>query len=105
MGQKFIKNEEDFICDVCGAQVRGDGYTDHCPHCLWSKHVDNFPGDRQSSCGGLMEPIGLLKKRGEWKIVYRCQVCGKEKLNRVAENDDLSSLRGGKALVFRSRLK
>jgi rubrerythrin len=92
MSQRFIKNEEDFICEVCGARVKGNGYTDHCPLCLWSKHVDNFPGDRQNSCGGLMEPIGLIKKRGEWKIVYRCQACGQEKINRVSSDDDPQKL-------------
>jgi ribosomal protein L37AE/L43A len=92
MSQRFIKREEDFICEVCGAKVKGNGYTDHCPLCLWSKHVDNFPGDRQNSCGGLMEPIGLTRKRGEWKIIYRCQACGQEKIVKAVSKDNLPLL-------------
>ena len=61
---KFIKNIEDFTCEHCGAPVKGTGYTNHCPKCLWSKHEDVNPGDRASDCHGLMKPIdiGVLQK-------------------------------------------
>ena len=52
--KKFIKVKEDFVCEHCGAEVKGDGYTNHCPKCLWSKHVDVHPGDRAAECGGMM---------------------------------------------------
>lgn len=45
----FTKTVEDFICAHCGTHVRGNGYTNHCPECLWSKHVDNNPGDRDQN--------------------------------------------------------
>ena len=67
---------EDFICAKCGTKVKGTGYTDHCPNCLWSKHVDINPGDRQASCGGDMEPVGLEIKGDEKIIHYKCQRCG-----------------------------
>jgi len=86
---KFKRKIENFKCAVCGTLVEGNGYTDHCPNCLWSKHIDINPGDRTNSCHGLMEPIGLEKKKGEFKIQYRCQKCGERKLNVVSKEDKL----------------
>ncbi|MEK7061411.1 MAG: RNHCP domain-containing protein, partial [Patescibacteria group bacterium] len=43
----FVKKIEDFVCKVCGTKVKGTGYTNHCPNCLYSLHVDEeVPGDR-----------------------------------------------------------
>ena len=56
--KKFQRTIEDFTCEQCNFAVKGNGYTNHCPKCLWSKHVDVNPGDRAATCGGLMEPIG-----------------------------------------------
>src|SRR3989344_2693847 len=56
----FKKVIEDFTCEHCDTFVEGDGYTNHCPKCLWSLHVDNEPGDRANNCNGLMEPFGIL---------------------------------------------
>jgi hypothetical protein len=89
----FIKKVENFICQVCGEKVRGDGYTDHCPKCLWGKHVDHEPGDRLSGCNGLMEPVGVSQKHGEYRIKYRCQKCQLERENRVDEKDDWEKVR------------
>ena len=88
MSNKFIKVKENFVCDNCGTKVVGTGYTNHCPNCLWSKHVDVNPGDRQSPCGGLMPPIGLTKKNGEDKIIHECRVCRQQKLNKVEISDN-----------------
>ena len=43
--KKFTKIDEEFICENCGAKVEKLGYTcrNHCPHCLYSKHVDVNP--------------------------------------------------------------
>jgi len=81
---------EDFVCEKCGQKVKGDGYTNHCPSCLWSKHVDDqIPGDRASYCQGLMKPIGVLVKRGEiTKIEHKCQKCGYKHLSPVKKNDN-----------------
>ena len=86
--KKFQRNTENFVCEHCGFKTEGDGYTNHCPKCLWSKHVDNNPGDRANECQGLMEPEGLRKKDGEYDILHRCTVCGTEKWNRVTKADD-----------------
>lgn len=77
--RNFLRVKENFKCEKCGYQVMGDGYTDHCPECLWGKHVDReIPGDRKSECRGLMEPIGVMYKSEKFKILYRCQKCGHE---------------------------
>ncbi len=86
----FIRKKENFICGNCGIQVTGDGYTNHCPKCLWSKHVDINPGDRAADCGGIMRPIGTESKNGEWRIIHKCEKCGYEKANRLSKNDDIS---------------
>jgi len=84
----FIKNKEDFVCENCGAEVLGDGYTNHCPSCLWSKHVDINPGDRLSVCRGLMKPVSLDKIGKEEKIIHRCVLCSYEKKNKLSKDDN-----------------
>lgn len=84
---KFIKLKENFKCEHCGFFVEGTGYTNHCPECLWSKHVDINPGDRAESCGGMMEPIEIEIKSGNFDIIHQCQKCGAVKKNKVAEDD------------------
>lgn len=74
--KRFQRKVENFICEKCGNKVSGDGYTDHCPECLWSKHVDVNPGDRRSRCHGLMEPIGAETKKDGYVIYYKCIKCG-----------------------------
>jgi DNA-directed RNA polymerase subunit RPC12/RpoP len=91
---KFIARNDPFKCEHCGKDVEpiryGGSYRNHCPFCLWSKHVDgDVPGDRANVCGGLMEPVGVItKSRGEFSFVHKCQKCGFERLNRVAGDDD-----------------
>ncbi len=89
----FLRVKEDFGCEVCGNTVIGDGYTDHCPKCLWGKHVDkDIPGDRASECGGLLEPISALYQNGRFKITYKCQSCGYIFRVREGEEDDRKQL-------------
>jgi hypothetical protein len=86
--RRFSRREEDFVCENCGARVSGSGYTDHCPECLFSRHVDNNPGDRKSSCRGMMEPTNAVMERGYFIIYYRCLKCGMEKRVKAAQNDN-----------------
>jgi hypothetical protein len=86
--RKFERKRENFVCDCCGEEVTGNGYTDHCPRCLFGKHVDVFPGDRAEVCGGILEPIGITYHPSRSDILYRCTRCGKEICNKVAENDN-----------------
>ena len=85
----FKKTIENFKCEHCGLMVAGDGYTNHCPACLWSMHVDNDPGDRKNPCGGLMEPLGIIKNRKDTAILHRCTKCLTKKKNRLNPNDDM----------------
>jgi DNA-directed RNA polymerase subunit RPC12/RpoP len=92
MEPKFQRRIEDFRCEKCGAQVRGNGFTNHCPQCLWSKHVDINPGDRAEPCQGLMEPVGVESKSSEYRILFRCTRCGTERWNKSAPEDDFEIL-------------
>ena len=92
MSLKFQKKIEDFSCEYCGTYVTGSGFTNHCPKCLWSKHVDVYPGDREELCRGLMEPIQLRLVRDGYTIVHRCVRCGLEKTNKTSEDDNVNAL-------------
>lgn len=54
---------ESFTCRNCGYPVipagAGSDHRNHCPNCLCSVHLDIEPGDRESDCGGLMEPVAV----------------------------------------------
>lgn len=93
MIKNFIKKEENFVCKVCKKEVRGTGYTNHCPNCLWSRHVDEeIPGDRASKCRGLMKPIGVEIKSGEYFLIHKCQKCGKKTRNKSSSEDKLEEI-------------
>ena len=84
---------DSFTCRNCGWLVVSDGagsaHRNHCPNCLCSLHLDVEPGDRESDCGSLMEPVAVwVRKNGEWAIIHRCRRCGKLDSNRVAADDN-----------------
>lgn len=86
----FTRTIEDFACGHCGHEVKGDGFTNHCPKCLWSKHVDVDPGDRAEACGGLMRPVDLYYRRHEWIITHRCETCGFNRGDKIRPEDDFN---------------
>lgn len=90
--RKFTRTKEDFTCGHCGALVHGNGYTNHCPLCLWSKHVDVNPGDRKESCGGMMEPVRIERKQDAYSVVHRCVLCGRERRNTASADDGFDEL-------------
>jgi len=92
MAKKFQRKKEDFICENCGNIVIGNGYTNHCPVCLYSKHVDINPGDRLATCRGLMEPIGFETKGSGYVVIQRCQKCGLERKNKLSDEDNFDVL-------------
>jgi hypothetical protein len=83
----FIRNKEDFKCENCGFFVAGDGYTNHCSQCLWSKHVDIDPGDRLAVCQGLMGPFQVEMENGETFISQKCIKCQHIRRNKVSKDD------------------
>lgn len=92
MSKKFSRRAEDFKCQNCAHEVKGTGYTNHCPRCLWSKHVDINPGDRLNNCTGMMEPVGVEKAGEEYSLIHKCLKCGAEKKNKVVKEDDFQKV-------------
>ena len=84
---------QSFTCVHCGttvpASAAGTENRNHCPRCLWSRHVDVAPGDRRSGCLAPMEPITVWRRAGgEWSLLHRCSVCGTIRANRIAGDDN-----------------
>jgi hypothetical protein len=85
---------DSFACGHCkrfvGSLPSGGHHRNHCPYCLYSRHVDAATsGDRASACGGLMAPIGAFQRpNGEHVVVHQCLGCGFERFNRIAADDD-----------------
>lgn len=88
--KKFNMIDESFVCDNCHGKVLPLGYSarDHCNKCLYSKHLDINPGDRQNSCNGLMKPIGIEKYKNTYKIIYKCTKCNEMHKNIMALDDN-----------------
>ena len=83
-----------FTCAHCGRFVlalTNGSYRNHCPFCLFSLHVDDMIGDRKSNCHGIMEPTEIIynSKKG-YQITHVCQKCGIKRINKIAENTDMS---------------
>ncbi|GMQ94981.1 MAG: hypothetical protein BMS9Abin13_091 [Patescibacteria group bacterium] len=99
MAKKFQKRKEDFVCEHCTTEVVGNGYTNHCPRCIWSKHVDINPGDRASSCEGAMRAIDIEVKACTYTIVHQCILCGHKRKNKAVKGDSIDAMlaiqRGG----------
>jgi ribosomal protein L40E len=90
--KKFQRRIEDFTCEHCGAKVAGSGYTNHCPKCLWSKHVDVNPGDRAEPCGGMMKPTAVEGTTPHYRLVQVCERCGATRRVNVAEEDNMEAI-------------
>lgn len=92
--KRFNMIDEKFICENCNNTVDKLNYTarDHCPFCLFSKHVDILPGDRANKCGGILEPIDIEKFKNTYKIIYKCQKCGQIHKNIIATDDNFDAI-------------
>jgi hypothetical protein len=94
--KNFIVRNENFICEHCGREnpkLKGS-CRNHCMFCLYSKHVDkNVPGDRESTCNGLMAPIEVDNdgKKG-YVIIHKCEKCKKISRNKTAPDDDFDAI-------------
>ena len=87
------RSRDTFRCRNCRLDVSTDApgteHRNHCPSCLWSRHLDNTPGDRAADCSGSMEPIGIsVRSDGEWALVHRCASCATVHVNRIAGDDN-----------------
>ena len=87
------EREATFRCSHCYLDVPldapGTAHRNHCPGCLYSRHVDDAPGDRASACHASMEPIAItVRGDGEWVLIHRCLGCGVLHANRSAGDDN-----------------
>lgn len=99
MSRKSRPENRAFTCVRCRADVPAQAYgtkhRNHCPSCLWSRHVDEEPGDRSNACRSAMAPIAVeVRQDGEWAIVHRCAGCGVLRTNRIAGDDHPLALLG-----------
>jgi len=91
------KNDVQSDATVCGVQNRN-----HCPYCLWSKHVDLYTaGDRLCACKAGMRPLGLAfnksrnkygSAQGDLMLIHHCMDCSAFSINRIAADDDSQRL-------------
>ena len=99
-----IDINRDFKCQHCSAYVStsrllaGVANRNHCPYCLWSRHLDLFEaGDRLAACKAPMRPVGLTMKNSrnkyarigssELMLVHLCTDCECISINRIAADD------------------
>jgi len=100
--------EDGFYCKQCKAFVSSASFLsgvqnrNHCPYCLYSRHVDLYEaGDRLSACKSPMKPIGLTAKTsrkkygaglGELMLIHLCIDCDSLSINRIAADDDFETI-------------
>ena len=69
----------DFTCEHCGRPVPRelgkDPPRNHCPFCLWSKHVELGDQVDYPPCGALMRGVDVSDGDGA-EVVWRCLGCG-----------------------------
>lgn len=109
MNKRLYPNQQEFKCSHCrylvpvNIQICAVHNRNHCPYCLWSRHVDLYrAGDRLSACKAGMRPVGLALKhtykryrsrdQGELMLIHQCTGCGALSLNRIAADDDPDTL-------------
>lgn len=90
----FIMKNESFSCENCNKEIMKHpswSARNHCPHCLYSKHLDkDFPWDRASECHALMKPVWKDHKKNKgWMVIHECIICWKKIPNKLAEDDNL----------------
>ncbi len=94
--KRLIARKEPFICANCQTEnfVLPGKPLNHCSNCLYSLHVDDqVPGDRLSTCQGLMKPATVcLGRKSSYVIVHQCIQCGKVIPNQAAPNDNIDLL-------------
>ncbi len=113
--RRFEEHAHGFGCSHCSLwiplnETMGTHNRNHCPSCLWSRHMDDrTPGDRKSECRANMKPIALTFKGesrdkyaemsgssanrlGELMLVHECVMDDQIRINRIAADDNPSAL-------------
>lgn len=90
--KRFRVVNEGFVCENCQALVSPTTCgtpRNHCPFCLYSKHVDINVGDRANPCKGKMKPIGAISDaRKGFIIVHQCMKCRQIKRSKAIPEKD-----------------
>ena len=97
------QTDDGFLCKHCNVYVSAAAFLsgvenrNHCPYCLWSRHLDLYmAGDRLSACKSPMKPIGVTVKstgkkygpaHGELMLIHLCTDCEGLSINRIAADD------------------
>ncbi|GAA0939738.1 RNHCP domain-containing protein [Nonomuraea longicatena] len=90
---RSVLRTETFTCVRCGltattaspAGVRRN----HCPRCLYSRHVVDHVEGGPSECGARMAPIAVAVLRdGDWALIHRCVTCGELTSSPIAGDDN-----------------
>ena len=89
----FKMINEDFDCENCSKSITKHpewSARNHCPFCLYSKHLDDrYPWDRQSKCLSVMQAVWIDYKKNKGNMIkHKCLKCWKEILNKVAPDDN-----------------
>jgi DNA-directed RNA polymerase subunit RPC12/RpoP len=89
----FTMINESFTCENCWKEVLPHtewSARNHCPFCLYSKHLDNaIPWDRASNCHWIMPPIDIDYKKNKGNMIkHKCSTCQKTILNKIAPDDN-----------------
>ncbi|NLU68006.1 RNHCP domain-containing protein [Streptomyces sp. HNM0574] len=84
---------ETFGCLRCGLTVAAfapDGRRrEHCPGCLYSRHLTDHVEGGPSDCGARMTPISVAVLRGgDWALVHRCARCHELTSHPVCGDDN-----------------
>ena len=88
--------QSSFRCVHCRLDVPtdapGTAHRNHCPNCLWSRHLDVGPGRSR-----IRLPVSRLWSRSrspsartaKWVLIHRCNGCGTLFVgNRIAGDDN-----------------
>ncbi len=90
--KNFIYRNETFTCQNCLIEnpLPKQGIRNHCYSCCYSMHLDkDVPGDRLSTCQGLMIPQEAYQNSSKgWMIVHCCQKCGHRSVNKISDDDN-----------------
>jgi hypothetical protein len=99
-----VARSQTFTCEHCGREVPavapGTRPRSHCPHCLWSLHVEPATANKPVACKGQMEPVAVsTEPGGAWSLVHRCRRCATTHVHAIAVDDN-----GAALLTIGSRL-
>ncbi|MBB1246207.1 RNHCP domain-containing protein [Streptomyces durbertensis] len=88
-----VLRTDTFDCVRCGLTVTTfspDGERrNHCPSCLYSRHLVDQAAGGPSDCGARMAPISIAVLRdGRWAVIHRCVRCHELTSSPVCVDDN-----------------